>query len=262
VQAGSEWPRAAFGAPGEGRVPVDPEQRRRLVAVFNAGPEAAYDRYGTMADGRLLVAPEPGWPSVIVTRSGRVTLGAWPFQGEVPTDVRSFTQRRTALVRGGAPVATSDRSVRRRSALCAIAPNRLLYAYTDAGSPETLAAGLFAAGCETALPLAASPEELGFVLVAASPAGARFESLEPRFDFDAARTLTDGARDFFYLSVRDVRPKAPPGMLWQPGAGAQPEPAWLPGISRASSRRRAKPAHELETRRSISVRRRAGRQGS
>jgi len=230
LQAGSEWPRAAFGAPGEGRLPVNPEQRRRVVAVFNAGPEAAYDRYGAMADGRLLVAPEPDWPSVTVTRAGRVTLGAWPFQGEIPPDVLSFTQRRTALVRGGAPVTTDDRSVRRRSALCAVAPNRLLYAYADAASPETLAAGLVAAGCDTALPLAASPEQLGFVLVEASAGGARFESLEPRFDFDAARTLTGGERDFFYLSVRDVRPKAPPDMPWQPGAGAQPEPAWLPGI--------------------------------
>jgi hypothetical protein len=230
VQAGSEWPRASFGAPGEGRLPIDPERRRRVVAVLNAGPEAAYDRYGTMADGRLLVAPEPGWPSVVVTRSGRVTLGAWTFRGELPADVLGFTERRTALVQAGAPVATSDRSVRRRSALCAVAPNRLLYAYADAADPETLARGLVAAGCDTALPLAASPERLGFALVDAGPGGARFEFLDPRFDFDAAATLTGGARDFFYLSVRDVRPKAPPDMPWHPDSGAQPEPAWLPGI--------------------------------
>jgi len=230
VQAGTEWPRASFGAPGDGRLPVDPERRRRVVAVLNAGPEAAYDRYGTLADGRLLVAPEPGLPSVVVTRSGRVTLGAWPFGSELPAEVLGFTERRTALVLGGAPVATSDRSIRRRSALCAAAPNRLLYAFADAAEPAALAAGLVAAGCDTALPLAASPERLGLVLVEAGATGARFEPLDSRFDFDAAATLAGSTRDFFYLSVRDVRPKAPPDMPWHPGSGAQPAPAWLPGI--------------------------------
>jgi len=30
--------------------------------------------------------------------------------------------------------------------------------------------------------------------------------------------------------VRDVRPKLPPDMTWHADGGAQPEPAWLPGI--------------------------------
>lgn len=229
VRAGSEWPRPAYGVPGEGRLPAAPERLRRVVAVLNAGPESAYDRYGTLDDGRLLVAPIPDWPSVVVTRSGRVSLGAWPFGGDTPGDVLGFTQRRTALVQRGAAVPTSDRSVRRRSALCATAPNRLVYAYADAADPATLSAGLVAAGCESALPLAASPERLGFVLVDASGPG-RFEPLDPRFDFDGAATLTGSTRDFFYLSVRDVRPKLPPDMTWGADGGTQPEPAWLPGI--------------------------------
>ncbi len=141
VQAGSAWPKASFGVPGDGRLPADTEHLRRVVAVFNAGPEAAYDRYGAMTDGRLLVAPEAQRPSVLVTRSHRVTLEAWPFGNEVPTDVLAFSQRRTALVNGGNVVASTDTSVRRRSALCAVSSNRLVYAYAKASDPATLSAG-------------------------------------------------------------------------------------------------------------------------
>jgi hypothetical protein len=231
VQAGSEWPRASLGAPGEGRLPSEPELRRRIVAVFNAGPEAAYERYGTMAHGRLLVAPEPTWPSLVVSRAQGATLGAWPFGDEVPADVLGFTQRRSALVRAHAVVPGSDRSVRRRSALCAVSRRRLVYAYADAIDAEGLATALVTAGCENALPLAGSPERLGFVLADAGAASnARFEPLDASMDFDAAATLAGTTRDFFYLAVRDVRPKAPPGMPWQPDGGTEPEPAWLPAI--------------------------------
>src|SRR5262249_32788888 len=153
--------------------------------------------------------------SVVITRSGRVSVGAWPFGGDTPADVLGFTQRRTALVQGSAAVPTSERSVRRRSALCATAPNRLVYAYADAADPATRAAGLVAGGCEAALPLAAGRERLGFVLVESGGSGDRFEPLDPRFDFDAKATLTGSTRDFFFLSVRDVRPKLPPDMIWR-----------------------------------------------
>ena len=232
VQAGSEWPRASFGAAGEGKLPSDPERRQRVVAVLNAGPEAAYERYGTMADGRLLVPPADDWPSLTVTRSGRVTLGAWSFGDDIPGDVVAFTERQSALVRAGAVVPASDRSSRRRSALCAVSSGRLVYAYADAADAETLAKGLVSAGCDFALPLAGSPERLGFVLADVGRGAPRFEPLDPRFDFDGPATLSGSTRDFLYLSVRDVRPKAPLEMPWGPDGGAQPEPAWLPGILR------------------------------
>jgi len=135
-------------------------------------------------------------------------------------------------VRAGAVVPTRDRSSRRRSALCAVSSGRLVYAYADAADAETLAKGLVSAGCDFALPLAGSPERLGFVLADVGRGAQRFEPLDPRFDFDGPATLSGSTRDFLYLSVRDVRPKAPLEMPWGPDGGAQPEPAWLPGILR------------------------------
>jgi hypothetical protein len=229
--AGSEWPQASAGAPGEGRLPRDAARYRRVVAVFNAGPEAAYARYGAMADGRVLSPPRARWPSAVVSRSARVSLGAWTHGDEIPPDVAAFTQRESALVSAGAPIPSQDDSVRRRTALCTLGDGRLVYAYGDALDAATLASALAHAGCEYALPLATSPERLGFALAdVRSETEARFEPLEPRMDFDAGATLRGSTRDFFYVLVRDTTPKSPPGVLWQPDGGTQPAPAWLPGI--------------------------------
>jgi hypothetical protein len=229
--AGGEWPAASVSAPGEGRLPHDAERYRRVIAVFNAGPEAAYDRYGTFADGRLLVAPAARAPSVAVLRSGRVWFGGWPHGDEVPPDIAAFTQRSSALVSAGVPIASGDDSVRRRTALCAAADGRLIYAYADAIDANALAASLAHAGCEYALPLAASPERLGLALAdVRSERDARFEPIEPRMDFDGAAALRGSTRDFFYVLVRDMTPKNPPGVAWHPDGGTQAPPAWLPGI--------------------------------
>jgi hypothetical protein len=123
VALGSAWPAPAFGVAGDGRLPRDPARYRRVVAVFNAGPEAAYARYGAMMDGRLLSPPEARHPSVVVTRSQRVSLGAWPFGDEVPADVSGFTQRRTALsATDASSTRTPTRSTRTRSRVRSYAP--------------------------------------------------------------------------------------------------------------------------------------------
>lgn len=231
VAAGSEWPAPALGVGGDGALPRDPAHYRRVVAVFNAGPEAAYASYGELAGGRLLVPPAARQPSLVVTRAQRVRLGAWPYGDEVPADVSAFTERRTALVSAGVPVPSDDDSVRRRSALCATGDSRLVYAYSEAAGTNALARALAGAGCEYALPLAGSPEALGFALAdVRGPNDGRFELVAPGMDFDARATLTGTTRDFFYVLVRDMTPKLPPDVAWTPDGGTQPNPVWLPGI--------------------------------
>jgi hypothetical protein len=230
-EAGSRWPHATLGAGGDGRLPREPARFRRVVAVFNAGPEEGYEHYGTLASGRLLVAPVAGLPSVLVTRGERALFGPWTHGAEIPPEVLAFTQRRSALVRAGAAVPSADTSVRRRSALCAAADGRLVYAYAEAITASTLGRALARAGCDEALPLAGSPERLGFALADVTSAEhGRFELLLPGMDLDAQATLGGSTRDFFYVSVRDVTPKLPEGVLWKPDGGTQPPPAWLPGI--------------------------------
>jgi len=231
VGAGSEYPAPDFGVAGDGRLPRDTGHYRRIVAVFNAGPEAAYRRYGAMTDGRLLAPPEAQHPSLVVTRSQRVRLGPWLSGDEVPADVTSFTERRTALVSAGVAVPSEDDSVRRRTAVCALGDGRLVYAYAEAADANALARELARAGCEYALPLAASPEALGFALAdVRSPRDGRFELVVPGMDFDARATLDGTTRDFFYVLVRDMTPKLPSSVTWTPDGGTQPSPAWLPGV--------------------------------
>jgi hypothetical protein len=228
---GSEWPEASAGAPGEGHLPRDAERYRRIVAVFNAGPEAAYTRYGAFSDGRTFVPPAARWPSVVITRSSEVWLGPWPHGHEIPPEIAAFTERRSALVNTSTAFESPDDSIRRRSALCKLADGRLVYAYAEALDPSTLATALAHAGCEYALPLAAGPERLGFALADVRGAtDARFELIDAHMDFDARATLTGSTRDFFYVLVRDTTPKSPPGVAWHPDGGTQPAPAWLPGI--------------------------------
>ena len=224
--------------------PRIPSILRRVVAVFNAGPEAAYDRYGA-DDGRmrLLVAARGAASEChrdALAPGHARSVAVWRTRFPRTCSAAS-RQRRTALVNGGNRGGESrTTSVRRRSALCAtvstatVSSTRVRQGVRSGDALGQRA--LVSAGCEVALPLAASPERLGLVLVdAKSRADARLSLLDADMDFGRPRGHSRARRaDFFYLSVRDVRPKLPPGvaMEWQADGGAEPPPAWLPGILR------------------------------
>jgi hypothetical protein len=44
------------------------------------------------------------------------------------------------------------------------------------------------------------------------------------------------AKDFFYVQVRDSRPKEDAGIDWQPASGVQPTPDWLPAVFTGTAR--------------------------
>ncbi|HEY3497004.1 MAG TPA: hypothetical protein VGK73_20035, partial [Polyangiaceae bacterium] len=237
VQAGSSFPRASAGVPGDGRTPRDPESFRRIVAVFNAGPEAPYDRYGTMAAGRVLVPAIEGEPGVYVDTTRGPVIERFPWGKEVPASVTGFEQRRTLLVENGLAVpaaGAAERSVRRRSALCTPRSGGLFSAFADALDAGELAGALIQAGCRSAIPLATGPERLGFALADFDRADqGRFELVDAAMNLEPALFATGSSRDFFYVLARDGQPKSPPGVRWAPDSGTQPPPAWLPGILRA-----------------------------
>jgi len=238
VVAGTEWPHALASVPGDGRLPRDGAEPKRLVAVFNAGAETPSDRYAMRAGGRLLAPPDADAPSVMLDAARGASLGAWPFGTEVPARVAAFTQRASLLIQDAQVLPFSalggQHSVRARSALCATnTPDRLTYAHAAAADRDGFARALVAAGCRSALPLAAAPERLGFALVRVEGQNRlRSELVAPSMTFDASPLLTGSSRDFFTLSVRDVTPALPPGAHFAPDGGTQPAPAWLPGILR------------------------------
>lgn len=230
MQAGSRTP-ASAGVPSEGRLPA---QRARVVAVFNAGNETAR-RYGAVAGGRLLTPPVPGLPSLRATTGHELLFGPYPESGDVRPNLLGVAQWERTLLGGDGTARPGDGSVRRRSALCATAAGDLVYAFAESVDRASLSRALAANGCVTALPLAASPERLGFALASVtSNERGTFALLDDAMDFDAEATLVGSTRDFFYLSRRETTPEAP-GLTFVPDGGTQPPPAWAPGIFAAET---------------------------
>jgi hypothetical protein len=228
VQAGSRTPAATAGVPGEGRLPGANSRRSRVVAVFNAGDETVR-RHGAVADGRLLAPPVPGLPSLRVTSGREVLLGPFPARAEIASNVVGLVQWERPLLGEDVAALSGDGSVRRRTALCATARGDLVYAFAQGVDRSALSRALRASGCVAAVPLAASPERLGFALARASGARGSFAALDDAMDFDADATLEGSTRDFFYLSQRETTPEVP-GLTFRPDGGTQPPPAWAPGI--------------------------------
>jgi hypothetical protein len=241
MQAGVKWPHSTTGVAGEGRTPRDPELVRRIVGVFNAGPEAPYDRYGAKAGGRVLVPALAGKPGILLDATHGVAIERFAFGSDVPAGIVAFAQRETALVEAG--VASSgegsplDRSVRRRTALCTTRGGELFYAFAEALDAAALARGLLQAGCDHALPLATGPERLGFALADfARVDQGRFELVDDAMDLEPKALVAGTTRDFFYVLLRDGQPKNPPGARWAKDGGTQPAPEWLPGILKTELR--------------------------
>lgn len=234
VQAGTRRPKASASVPGDGHLPTGAALRARVIAVLNAGDEG-FPRFGAMADGRLLRPPTERLPSLRVTTGRELLLGPYPESEAVAPNVLDLLQWERPLLGGEVPPRPADGSVRRRSALCATDQGDLVYAFAESVDRASLSRALKANGCAAALPLAASPERLGFALARVSdPARPTFALLDDAMDFDAEATLRGSTRDFFYLLHRETTPEAP-GLSFVPDGGTQPPPAWAPGIFAAET---------------------------
>jgi hypothetical protein len=233
VQAGSLTPPATAGVPGEGRLPEGARLRSRVVAVFNGGAET-FRRHGAVADGRLLALPVPGLPSLRVTSGRELFLGPFPESGEIAPNLVALAQWERPLVGGDIDALPGDGSIRRRSALCSTERGDLVYAFAEGVDRPALSRALRTSGCVTAVPLAASPERLGFALARVPGTHGSFAPIDDAMDFDARATLDGSTRDFLYLSRRETTPEAP-GLTFRPDGGTQPPPSWAPGIFAAET---------------------------
>jgi len=237
--AGADLPRPSAGPPGAGRLSGDRETLGRVVAVFSGGRAAANDRYGLRAGGRTLVPPRPNAVAVAELARGETLVGPWPFGTEAPEEVSSFRQGLGALLdargepRRGETRAFGD--VRVRSGLCATPAGHLYYAFGERLDGHALARAFAQAGCAFAVELAGGAEPAGMALATVTaPESGRFTAIDPAMTFDGASVLDGASRDFFVVSLRDMKPRRPNGAVWQPDPGAQPEPAWITGIFRTS----------------------------
>ena len=259
IQAGRLAPRPSVGPHGAGR--IDASRAERVVAAFNGAP-AWGDDLGMVVDRRPLGPPIQGAPTIALDREGHASFGPWrgASTDPLPSHILSLRQSPDFIVggetppgasHGGAPHAfgsfrapgsrTADLiSLRgQRAAMCVTGAHHVIYAWGSDILASTLAGALKLARCDYGIHLAMEPDPVGFAYLGEVDGERTDELLHAAMSLRPARLWTGSAHDFFYAVLRDLTPSAPlsDGVQWAPDPGAQPPPAWLPGVHQATVNR-------------------------
>jgi hypothetical protein len=206
----------------------------RILGAFalGTGPEQ-----GMAVDGRVLVPPRSGAPTLALDRHGRVLVGPWSLEEELPPALTSFVQGTAPFQRDGAPPPPrwDDDLITERAALCVTGSGFLLHAWGPAVDAPALSRALALAGCEIGLHIGRRPAPLGFVHLDRGEDGAwRAERLSPSMSIAPERLVAASPGAFAALVLRDPTPPARPRRAsWASDGGTQPPPAWLPAVHAA-----------------------------
>jgi hypothetical protein len=266
MEAGNEDPKPLTGPPGAGRIPRDPAVYTKIAAAFNGGFKTEHGAYGMMLRKRVLLPPQPGIATVIITKDGRYGLGSWGTNKDVggiqdveASDIVSFRQNLDPLVDND-KVNPSGRAQwgftlpgttmqTERSGLCVTNAGHLLYAWGDDVSATTLGKAMKMASCVYGMHLDMNPHHTGFIFTNISELKGRnykSELLDKQMEIDTARYIEYAPKDFFYMTLHDPTPpslesdKSDKGdksekTAWEPDPGVQPAPAWLAGLWHATA---------------------------
>lgn len=243
MEGGYEEPRPLVGPPGTGRIPADGKTLPRTVAAWNGAFKTDHGAYGMMVDRRVLLPPVPGAATVLVSRDGAVGFGSWPKEKTIPEDVVSFRQNLDPLVERGIPNPSGrhvwgfqiegESTQTERSAMCLTDARHVYYAWgRDIGGPK-LAEALKQAGCSYAIHLDMNPRHCGFVFMQTKDVvskDAHYSLADSGMNVNPSRYVLGSDKDFFYAMLRDPVLADGGGTKWSPSPGAQPPPAFLPGI--------------------------------
>lgn len=254
MEGGMEDPKPAVGPPGAGRIPRDPEIFTKVAVAFNGGFKTEHGNYGMMVRKRVLLPPQPGAASVILTKDGRVGMGTWGNTQKVTgitdiadADIVSFRQNLDPLLDGD-KVNPSGRSLwgftlpgtsmqTERSGICVTPAGHMYYAWGDDVSATTLGKAMKMAGCTYGMHLDMNPHHTGLVFTNITEIkGKQFkaELLSNQMEISPDRFIDFSPKDFFYLTLHDPQPPKLAADVaakpWVADAGAQPAPGWSPGI--------------------------------
>jgi hypothetical protein len=245
MMAGTVEPKGATGEAGPGLIPRTPEVMKRVIAGSNAGFQALHGEFGMMADGVVYLPPKPYGATVAVRRDGSTVFGTWPEDPRIPDWMLSYRQNMTVMVEdqrfnpfgrtwwGGTPPGWADKTHTVRTGLCLTKERFVAYFYGADISPDALSQAMIQTRCSygIALDMNAGHSGLEFYHVAPEaelpPLGRPLQS-----DWEAegevsglagwrfrGRRLIRGmglmnfpryirreARDFFYMTLRDILP--------------------------------------------------------
>lgn len=204
---GDGWPNGARVAPGD---------VSSLVATFNSGWRFKDLLGGFYENGRYSHPLQEGAGSVVIDRSGRVTVGQWGRDMTMSPSVVAVRQNLHLIVDGGAAapgiadasgpwgVSKNQRQFTWRSGLGIDAHGNLLYVAGDGMTLKMLTAALVSAKAVRAVELDMHTNMVFFARWMpigrqgpVSPA-----KLLPAMPSRAERYLTPDQRDFFYVTLR------------------------------------------------------------
>jgi hypothetical protein len=250
MEPGTEDPRFVVGGriKKEGRLPRTKDVATRVVAVWNGGFRTEHGFYGVMMKKHLFIPPVPHAATVALTDDGRFGFGTWGPDATIEPSFLSFRQNLDPLLDGGVINprgrprwgGTMGSDLTKRSAMCLTHTGNVVYGWGNDVNFGALAKGLQLAGCQYALHLDMNPIHTGFLFMSFDDEQykkGKTEVLTLPMGGINKRFVEPNAKDFFYAMLHDpTHPTATRSaplsgrIAWQPDAGAQPPPAWLPAV--------------------------------
>jgi hypothetical protein len=208
----------------------EPQQRRSgaipqidripgvLLAAFNGGFQARHGKFGAMADGIVALPPREGLGTLVINKSGRVSLGEWEVGMTLTPNVTAFRQNGPLVIQAGqinprihnnSPqdwgYTVNDVSPTVRTGLGLSKDNQTLYYFCGPSlNMEMLAKTMQNAGAWNAIQL--DINNYWALFVKFQPKGSAFlpEPLLPRLMVDnVERYLWEYTRDYFYITSVD-----------------------------------------------------------
>jgi hypothetical protein len=248
MMSGTVEPKSATGETGAGLVPRDPHVMSHFVAAFNGGFQTIHGEFGMMADKIMYLPPKPYGATVARLADGTTAFGTWPESSKVPENIDSYRQNMTPLIVddavnpykrhwwGGVPPGWTEESRTVRSGLCMTKEGFVGYFYGGSVDPDVLALAMKRARCTYGVHLDMNAGHTGLEFYRVAKQGT-LKKPEHRLDdtWEAAgpvpdmpgweflgrrmikfmtlmnfpRYVASDARDFFYLTLRDLLPGDP-----------------------------------------------------
>lgn len=260
--SGTVEPKSATGETGTGVVPRDPKVMKHFVAAFNGGFQTIHGEFGMMANKVVYLPPKPYAATVARLTDGSTGFGTWPESSRIPDILDSYRQNMTPLIVdevvnpykrhwwGGVPPGWTEESRTVRSGVCMTREGFVGYFYGGSVDPDVLARAMQRARCTYGVHLDMNAGHTGLEFYRVGKVGT-LKKPERRLDdtWEASGPIPDmpgyeflgrrmikfmalmnfpryvnvEARDFFYLTLRDLLPGDPAPTAMQPveeGEGA------------------------------------------
>ena len=212
---GSIEPAGENNQPRSGAIPEADRGANVLLAAFNGGFKARHGQYGAMADGVVALPPRVGLGTLMIYKSGRVSLGEWGPGSAITPYVEAFRQNGPLVVQEGeinprihnnSPedwgYTVNDVSPTVRTGIGLSADDKTLFYFCGPSlSMEMLAKSMQAAGAWNAIQLDINNYWALFVKM--QPSGSKLipQALLPRLMVaNVDRYLWDYSRDYFYVT--------------------------------------------------------------